>query len=179
MNISITLDSDDWFEFHQYISKRLITAFKKATDGFWFNLVLWAVLTILFLFIFNYFTEFHFPTAGLTLIIFVLVFFVLHLKSQKYVRAYEPKPGGVFVGLHNFEFDENGIQSSSNRYKAKHSWDIVQKIIRDNGMIMIFIDTAMAFIFPEKKLQDPDEFYRQVTAYYENHKGRLFVAGDT
>jgi MFS superfamily sulfate permease-like transporter len=170
MNITIELDGEDWFEFHKYVSKRLITAFKKATDGFWFNVILITALTIIFLFIFGTVSDFHLPTAVITIVIFVLVFVILHFKSQKYVRAYEPKPGGAFIGIHNFEFDESGIRSYGNKFDAKHSWDLVQEIVREAGMIMIFIDTAMAFIFPEKKLQDPDEFYRQVTAYYENHK---------
>ncbi len=32
-------------------------------------------------------------------------------------------------------------------------------------MILIYLDNAYAFVFPEEKLSDADEFYRQVCVY--------------
>jgi hypothetical protein len=35
-------------------------------------------------------------------------------------------------------------------------------------MIMIYLDTAYAYVFPESKLDNPDEFYNFITEQYSN-----------
>ena len=68
-------------------------------------------------------------------------------------------PEGIFCGNHVFEFNDRGIVSSGKGYKSEYSWDIVKRLDRKNGYIYIYLDTAYSFIFPEKKLDDPDKFY--------------------
>ena len=46
---------------------------------------------------------------------------------------------GHAVGEHRFVFDEQGIKSSGPGYEGVHKWDIVKRIERVNGMILIFV----------------------------------------
>ncbi|MDY6857430.1 MAG: hypothetical protein SWO11_22540 [Thermodesulfobacteriota bacterium] len=36
-------------------------------------------------------------------------------------------------------------------------------------MIRIFLDTALAYVFPEAKLENPDEFYRYISEQYSTN----------
>lgn len=170
MKITIELSIEDWRKYHKYLSKRLSASVKTFSNSFLFNVILWMILVLIFMFVLRHFEDFHVPTAGLVLGIISCLVIWVYFYNKKYIKAFEPKTNGSFLGTHNFEFDEWGIHSYGDNYDAKHSWNVVQEIQRDSGLIIIFVDTVMAFIFPEEKLNDPDNFYKIVSNMFEyNH----------
>ena len=65
-------------------------------------------------------------------------------------------------------FDDYGISTEGQGYAGKHSWAIVKKIERANGLILIFLDTSYAYVISEAKLKDPDAFYEHINELYKN-----------
>lgn len=170
MKIVIELSKDDWLKFQKYLSKDIHSSVNRFSDNLLLNVVFWLVLVFIFMQIIHHYDEIHMLTAGYVSAIVLCLAIWMILKNRKFLKAYQPKSDGAFVGTHNFEFDKQGIHSYGKNYDARHSWDMVQEIRRESAMIMIFIDTAMAFIFPEEKLNDPDDFYRAINEMFESSK---------
>ena len=167
MDISINLDVEDWYRFQSYLERELPKTKKSWTNSIWFNLVLWAVLAFFFISIFQNTNEIHWPTAALVSGFFILLFILFLFNMAKLKKAYAPSQTGVFIGEHQFVFDEEGIKSNGQGYEGKHSWSLVQRIVRSNGMILIFLDTAYAYVFPESKLENPEQLYNYINEQYK------------
>lgn len=167
MEISIKLEADDWRKFQLYIEKELPKTVKSWTDGFWFNVILWTVITLIFLSLFQNSAKFHWPTAGFVSVIFIVMFalFIFNLVKQR--KAYAPSEDGAFIGEHTFIFDEKGIRTKGKGYDGSHNWSIVKRIERVNGMLLIFLDTAYAFVLPESKLENPESLYNYISEQYK------------
>ncbi|MEW8587059.1 MAG: YcxB family protein [Candidatus Thiodiazotropha sp.] len=164
----IKLEVGDWYKFQSYLEKEIPRRTAKSwMNGFWFNLVLWGVIAFFFMAIFQNTGDFHWPTAGVASAFFILMFILFIFNLTKFKKAYAPSENGVFVGEHRFVFDEEGIKSQGQGYKAMHSWSLVQRIERSNGMIFIFMDSAYAYVFPESKLKNPEEFYKYINEQYK------------
>ena len=80
-----------------------------------------------------------------------------------------PLKEGTLVGRHEFVFDENGIHSEGKGYKSFHSWKIVKSVRYEKGIIMIFLDKAYAFIFPDDQLDNPDDFYMRINQLHAKY----------
>ena len=168
MEILINLEKDDWKIFQSHIEKELRKSVKSWTDSFVFNVVLWAVLTSIFLSVFNMMYQFHWPTAFSVATFFVVFIISLIMDSIKLKKAFMPSEKGVFVGQHHFIFDNEGIKSKGKGYEGFHDWTIVKKIERSKGMILIYLDTTYAYVFPEKKLDNPDNFFNYINEQFNN-----------
>lgn len=83
-------------------------------------------------------------------------------------KSFEPSDTGSFCGVHRFRFTEQGIESEGNGFVTNHSWQIVKKVERTQGMILIYFDTAIAYAFPESKLSDPDGVYKYILERFTN-----------
>jgi len=169
MEISIILEKKDWKLFQANLEKELPKTIKSKTNSFWFNLILWAVLALVFLSIFHNISQIHWPTAGFVSVFFILFNGLFFFNLSKIRKAFEPSQNGVFIGKHNFVFNEEGIKSKCQGYEGYHSWSIVKKIDRVNNMILIYLDTAYAYIFPENQLDDPDQFYQYINEQFKNY----------
>ncbi|MCP4551300.1 MAG: YcxB family protein [Bacteroidetes bacterium] len=167
MNISIKLEVKDWYQFQSYLEKEIPKTMKSWTNSFWFNLVLWAVLGFVFMLIFQNTGKVHWPTVGVVSTFFILMFALFVFNLYKYKRACAPSKSGVFIGEHRFIFDEEGIKAQGQGYESSHNWTLVQRIERANGIIIIFLDTAYAYIFPESKLENPEQLYNYINEQYK------------
>ncbi|CAA0106655.1 Uncharacterised protein [Halioglobus japonicus] len=168
MEIQITLQQEDWKLYQSYIEKELPKHLKTWMDSFWVNMLIWMVIAFVFMSIFNQHSEFHWSTAISVGVFFIIISALFFFNMFKIRRAFEPSEDGTFCGDHLFIFDDYGIKSQGNGYKGTHSWGIVKKIERAQGMVMIYLDTASAFVFPESKLKDPDGFYNYISERYSN-----------
>lgn len=163
MEIEITLEKEDWRRFQSYIEKQLWKQQKNWTDGFWVNIVFWALMAALLMKFFHRFSEFHWPSGLFVFVIFGLIAIMYFYKANKLRRAFEPMESGGFCGKHKFVFTDEEILSEGEGYQGRHAWKIVKRVERGNGMILVFLDTIHAYVFPEGKLTEPDEFYEYVS----------------
>ncbi len=168
MKIKITLQKEDWKLYQSYIEKELPKHLKTWMDRFWLNMLIWMIIACLFLSIFNLHSSFHWPTAISVGAFFIIISAWFLFNMFKIRKAFEPSELGTFCGNHTFIFNEHGINSEGEGYKSNHSWGIVKKIERAQGMVLIYLDTAYAYVFPESKLSDPDGFYSYISEQHSN-----------
>ena len=164
MEISVKLDIQDWKTYQTYLEKNLSARNKPWLDSLWFNLVSWFVISLVFFTFIQGTDEFNWTTAGVVSLFFIFIYVQLILSGVKIKRAFEPLPEGSFCGRHTFHFNDNGIHSEGKGYHGEHSWSLVQRIERTNDAIYIFMDSALAFIFPLCQLEDPEGFYEFVSS---------------
>ena len=174
MQIEIDLDQSDWSRYQTFVEKTLPAESKKMPSKRWMNILLWA-LTILFLVALNFIERFDWPTATFVSLVFISFFAALVVQLKDVRKAFEPAPDGVFCGRHKFTFTNEGIASSGRGYHGLHSWKLVKKVVRAEGMILIFLDTIFAYVLPESKLPNPDELYEYVT---RQHRAALAQSPD-
>ncbi|MCO7222713.1 YcxB family protein [Pleionea sp. CnH1-48] len=169
MEINIKLDKEDWVQYQGYLERELPKTIPKTwLDNQLVQFVGWLVIAVVFLVVFRQYTEFHWPTAISVAVFFILVAGVFIVNMLKIKKTFEPSDSGCFCGEHQFRFDDKGIHSEGNGYQSFHSWSIVKRIERSDGMIFIHLDTVQAYIFPESKLSNPDSFYEFVNEQYSH-----------
>ena len=155
MELDLELTQADWLNFNKYVQRKIQ---KGLLGGFWPNVVIWFLITILFVFLFQRIDRLHWPSVGFVSIIFVLLIGYFFLNIAKAQKALMPSLQGTFVGDHHFEFNEKGIYSNGRGYNGFHEWSTVKAIEQGNQMVLIFLDTAYAFVFPETQLEDVEKF---------------------
>ncbi len=163
MEIQLTLDKEDWKAFQKYLTKVISKTHAKPINGFWGNLASWIVFAVVFLYIAKSQYIFHWSTAAFMLLLFFMVAAIFFASMNKMRKAFEPSDSGIFCGTHKFTFSDDGIASEGKNYKGHHSWETVQKVESVPGMILIYLDTAYAYVFPKVKPAAPDEFYTYVS----------------
>ena len=166
MQIEIDLEKADWAKYQTYVEKRLPAQASLAVNKRWRTILIW-LLTIMFLLALNFVRHFDWPTALFVAAVFIALFGVVLIQLASVRKAFEPAADGVFCGHHKFTFTDEGIASSGRGYHGLHSWNLVKKVIRAEGMILIFLDTIFAYVLPESKLADPDALFEHVTQQYQ------------
>ncbi|MBT2786736.1 MULTISPECIES: hypothetical protein [unclassified Halomonas] len=168
MEILIDLQKKDWKNYQAYIEKELPKQQKTWMDRFGINLVLWMIIVIFFMVISQGFIDFHWPTAILIATLFVLISVLFFFNVFRIRKAFEPLESGTFCGTHKFTFSDKGVASEGSGYKSHHSWKVVKRVEWAPGMILIYLDKAYAYVFPESKLDNPEVFYSYISQLYSN-----------
>lgn len=168
MEILIDLQKEDWKRYQAYIEKELPKRQKIWMDSFWVNLIIWMVMAIVFMVIFQTFRYFHWPTAISVTTFFVLISAFFFFNVFRIRKAFEPLESGTFCGIHKFTFSDHGVASEGKGYKSHHSWEVVKRVERAPGMILIYLDKVYAYVFPESKLDSPEEFYQYISELHSN-----------
>ena len=167
MEINVTLSQTDWLKFQTYIQKKLYKENRKP-KSWWMNLIIWFFIGLVSMICYRQFDSFHYPSAAFAALLFILISGNYLYDKGKLRNALMPSNEGTFVGQHKFIFDDAGIHSSGKGYNGFNSWSVVKSIVHDSGMVMIFIDTAKAFVFPENQIPDATTFLKTIN---ELHKG--------
>lgn len=168
MEIQIKLEKEDWKKFQSHIERELPKRCKTWLDGLWGSLVTWVVIALAFFFIFRQVDTFDWPTAATVGIFFILLTAFFFINVFRIRKAFEPAENGAFCGNHHFRFTDTGIESEGEGYKGFHSWETVKSVERTQGLILIYIDTVYAFIFPESKLSDPDGLFHYISVRFSS-----------
>jgi hypothetical protein len=159
MEVNITYEKNDWLQFQSYLEKELVSKGRTSWVKVLSNLIVWTVIGSIGMFAYRQFDEFHWPTAGYVFAFCTVIFILFIRDMNKLKQKFAPTESGIFIGTHKFDFTKQGIKSNGEGYNSFHTWSVVKKIVRENGSIMLFLDTAYAYIFPENKLDNPDDFY--------------------
>lgn len=160
MEVEITLKKEDWGTFQSFLENEISKSESSKSDSFGGQFVVWAFLGAAFIAVFQSISQFHWPTASAVAAVFAIIFGLYIYNLNKLKRLFAPSESGPFVGTHKFKINEEGIYSEGSGYKGFHSWSVVKRIIRGNGMIVVFIDTAFGYVFPESQLSNPDQFFQ-------------------
>ena len=161
LELSLTLTQDDWLRYQSYVERELPKHLPKpwSRQRFRSTLAISCVMALIFLVMFAFWQGWHWPTAINLFIVTATMFTLMVMELNRFKQSYLPSDQGPFVGEHHFVFDEKGITASGQGYRSFHEWVLVKRIDREQGLVLIFLDTALAFVLPEEKLQNPDEVY--------------------
>jgi hypothetical protein len=162
MEINIIYEKKDRLIFQGYIEKALMSKGRASWGEVLGDLFVWAFVGVVGVFVYSQFNQFHWPTAGYVFTFGIVIFGLFMRDMNKKKHRFAPTESGVFIGTHKFEFTKQGIKSNGTGYNSFHTWAVVKKIVRENGLIMLFLDTAFAYIFPENKLDNPDGIYNYI-----------------
>jgi len=162
MEIEIQLEKKHWMKFNKFVQKHRQKDLKGFKGGFFSNLAIWLILTLIFIGLFRTVQVWHWPTAifVMTLFIAIIILFLWNMYSLQ--SSLMPSELGTFVGNHRFVFNEDGIHSEGKGYKAYHDWSVIKSVERNDDIIILFLDTAYGFLFPEDQLENPTEFINMV-----------------
>ena len=159
MQFEITYEKEDWRKYIGYITSSIPKSIRSPLDKGWVNVLIWLYIGFFLVMILKNVESIDGPTAVYGAIFISSLYLIFRPNKKKLVEAYAPSEDGVFIGEHQYTLTEEGIGHSTEGYKGFHSWTNVLKIIRANGLIMLFVDTESAFIFPEEKVDNPDDLY--------------------
>ena len=162
VEIDIDLRKEDWFSFVKYLQRKKQRGLKGLFTGFWGNMILWCILTLIFMFLFNRLEKFHYPTAIFMFVLFLAVFGTFLLRMAKLQKALAPSENGIFIGKHHFRFNKNGIFAEGQNAKSHYQWEAILSVVYEEGMVLLFVDTAHAMVFPERQIGDPEGFLQQI-----------------
>lgn len=160
MEVEIKLSVKDWESYHSFLGSE---APRKYYSGWWLtllNALVWFLGFIIVMATINSVSSFHWPTAITVSILFLLLMLNHFLNRPRVLMAsFAPEKDGSFCGVHFFNLTSESLIAKSEGYFSEHSWSLFKRVERSHGLIMLFIDKANAFVFPESELSNPEEFY--------------------
>ncbi len=92
-------------------------------------------------------------TSAVTLLIFVGLFYFFLRRFQK--RAL-PTDSGTVLGQHSYEFNDTGIQESSEHTQILIRWSGVRELRETDGHLFIMVDQNAGCIIPKRDLTSPE-----------------------
>lgn len=180
--MSITINSKptkaDFINFTKFVgNKRLKNADENKIHSFLKNMVLWAVLTVLFLTFFQFqsirLSDFHLMSGlmvGFPLFVFI-VGYIIH--SFKLRNACLPSENGIFLSNKVLHLDEQGLTCSCKEMTTQYQWSAFVDVDENQGDVYLFVDTMMAEIVPAASFADDNER----TAFVEFVKANTAQSG--
>lgn len=165
MNIKIKYEKSDWKAFRKCLKGMISTPRRSLLDRIVPAIAFWMVMGIIATFYYEKVTMFHIPTAILSIVLMMAVFVSQSYRVKRRLKFYEPSENGDFLGEHEFQFEETSFKTISRSSECQYKWDVVLKIERAEGMIMLFVDSARAFILPENQLDNPDDIYQKLIEF--------------
>ena len=164
MEFKLKLGKEDWLAFNRYLCKKISEQNKTIFDNVFISVFVWMVIGFAIVFTTKQLGGFHWPTAAIISIVFLFLYFTMFIKQKKLQAAFEPMENGSFCRELTYKFSEEGISTKDGTI----SWDLILQIERAQGMIMLYLDSAFALVFPEQKLENPDKFYEYVSSLHSN-----------
>lgn len=165
MEISLQLEKADWQRFQRQTEKRLTKTKAPAWyHNFFISLLFWSTIGFLAMWLYPQIGAFqlHLPSALFISFFFILFISIFIFSLIKIKKAAAPSEQGIFIGHHTLFFGDDTIKSTGEHYESSIDWKAIIKIERSNGLIILYLDTLYAYIFPEEKLDNPILFYTHV-----------------
>lgn len=149
---TIRVTDKDYLSFTDYAFKRLCTPQQKGGSAFIKNVIIWCVLTIAFMFIFQIdsisLSSFHWPSAAIVALPFVVFIAAYYINMRKLRQSSIPKGNGLMLGEKTVEFGADGITEINPVGRCFYKWESVDAVEENNGDLYIFLDKLLAIIIP-------------------------------
>jgi len=161
MKLKVHVTKDDYQEFIKYAYNRLLGNNITTKRNMLTNMVIWFVIALMFLSIFNVlstnFKSFHLNSALIAatpLLIFIGYMIFFTKKAQKLAI---PKEHGLLLGSKEIEINNTGITETNDFGTAYYKWASVESIEEVNGNVYLFFDKMLGYIFPVSCFKNDDE----------------------
>ena len=149
---TITVTKTDYLNFTTYAFKRLCTSQPKGSTGFIKNMIIWFILTIAFMFVFQIdaisLSRFHWPSAAIAALPFVVFIAAYSRNMHKLRQSSTPNENGLMLGEKTIEFGIDGITEINPLGNCFYKWECVESVEENNGDLYIFLDKLLALIIP-------------------------------
>lgn len=160
MKIAVKLTKQDFLDFNRYAVIRIQKSKPSEKLLFLKNLVLWLIIGVLFMLVFQLsssdFSNLDLTTAVITAAPFILLIVAFIHNQNKVLKLLVPREDGVVLGDKTLELKEDGIYETSD-HGYGHSfyhWKIIDAVEEHNGSLYVFFDNIMALIIPEGSIGD-------------------------
>lgn len=150
---------EDLALFRSFMEKHIEGKVSAYFNKFWIKATEWLIIGLAIIVGINLSDQFDYPTAIYVSLVFMCIsiyFWLLRIKKHEFTYSRSEED---FVGLSEFEINELGVKQERHNFRAFLCWTLIKRIVRANGLIMLFTDSNNAIIFPERKLEDPNAFY--------------------
>jgi len=158
---SINITKQDYLDYSQFAAKRLCKPKNKKGSAFLKNMILWFVLTVAFMIIFQIksinLSNFHLQSSlvtGLPFVIFICAFF---FNIRKIRKSSIPNENGLMIGKKTIEFQVEGINEAHPFGNCFYKWEAVEALEENKGNVYIFVDKLLALIIPSKSFSNAEE----------------------
>lgn len=149
---NITITKQDYLEYSKFAVSRLCNAKSKASSSFLKNMIIWFVLAVTFMSVFQLksirFNDFHWQSALITAIPFSILLIVFLYNINKFKRLSIPNDNGLVIGKKSLEFQADGITEINTLGHCFYKWEAVEVIEEYKGNVYIFVDKLSALIIP-------------------------------
>lgn len=151
MLVTFRIQKDEYKKFTKFALKRA-SGNKSEKKSFLANFVIWFLVAIIFMFIFQAVGkkdfEFDISTAFIVLLpilVGVSVYFSEMLKLQKNTL---PKEDGFLLSESTIEIKDDGLYASKDCATSFFSWKAVESMSVNDGDYYLFLDNMYAIIIP-------------------------------
>ncbi|MCC5453400.1 YcxB family protein [Rheinheimera sp. UJ51] len=149
---TIRVTEKDYLNFTNYAFKRLCTPQPKGGKGSIKNMIIWCILTIAFMFLFQIdsisLSSFHWPSALIVALPFTVFIVAYYMNMRKLRQSSIPNQNGLMLGEKTIEFGTDGITEINPLGNCFYKWESVESVEDNSGDLYIFLDKLLALIIP-------------------------------
>ena len=158
---SVTITKQNYIDYSQFAVARLCKPKNRKSSGLLKNMILWCVLTLVFLAIFQVksisFSDFHWQ-SGLIAAVPFSIFLLAYLYNINTLKKLSlPNENGVIIGEKKLAFQSDGIYETHHLGTCFYKWTAVEAIEEYHGDLYIFVDKLVALIIPANSFADEQE----------------------
>ena len=149
---SVTITKQDYLDYSQFAVKRLCKPKNQKSSGFLKNMIIWFVLTVSFMAVFQIksvsFSDFHWQSALITAVPFSIFLIAFLYNINKFKKLSIPNENGVMIGDKTIELQSDGINEINHLGSCFYKWEAIEAIEEHKGDLYIFVDKLLALIIP-------------------------------
>ena len=158
---TVTITKQDYLGYSDFAVKRLCAPKNQKSSGFLRNMVIWFLLTVTFMAVFQIksvsFSDFHWQSALITAIPFSIFLVAFLYNINKFKKLSTPNENGVMIGEKTIEFQSGGINETNHLGSCFYKWDAIEAIEENKGDLYIFVDKLLALIIPANSFESEAE----------------------
>lgn len=149
---SITITKQIYIDYSQFAVKRLCKPKNQKSTGFLKNMLIWFVLTVIFMTVFQIkpisFVGFHWQSALITAVPFSIFIMAFLYNINKFKKLSIPNDNSVMIGDKTIEFRPDGINEIHRLGHCFYKREAIEAIEEHKGNLYIFVDKLLALIIP-------------------------------
>tara|TARA_R110002012_G_C11547354_1_gene602066 strand:- start:104 stop:622 length:519 start_codon:yes stop_codon:yes gene_type:complete len=151
MIITFQLEQKDYKKFTKFALKRACGK-KNEKKSFVLNLIIWFLLAVVFMVVFQAISKksfnFDIPTAVIVLLPFIIGAGIYLLEVLKLQKGTLPKIDGFLLSKSTIEINEDGLHASKESANSFFKWSVIESISENEGDYYLFLDNLYAIIVP-------------------------------
>lgn len=171
MLITFQPNQEEYKEFTKFALRRA-SGIKSKKKSFLTNFIIWFLVAIVFMFVFQALSNKNFNFDMLTAIVVLLpllvgagIYFYEMSKLQKNTL---PKVDGFLLTESTLEIKEDGIHASNKYAKSFFKWEAIESVSQNGNVHYLFLDNVYAIIVPNSAFanaNEADEFRGLIEKY--------------